>query len=37
MIPRIDDLALLEQRELITMDNGEPALTSAADSVLWPQ
>jgi hypothetical protein len=33
MVPRSDDLALLEQRGLITMDNGDPVLTAAANSV----
>jgi hypothetical protein len=32
MVPRDEDLALLEQRGLITMDGGEPTLTSAGDS-----
>ncbi|MEH6952940.1 hypothetical protein V4R08_17030 (plasmid) [Nitrobacter sp. NHB1] len=34
MVPRSDDLALLEQRGLVTMSEGEPALTDAANSVI---
>jgi hypothetical protein len=33
MVPRSDDLALLEQRGLIPMDNGDSVLTDAANSV----
>jgi hypothetical protein len=32
MVPHDEDLALLEQRGLITMDHGEPALTEAGRS-----
>nr|WP_041359207.1 hypothetical protein [Nitrobacter hamburgensis] len=32
--PASDDLALLGQRGLITMDNGQPILTDAANSVI---
>jgi hypothetical protein len=32
--PRSNDLALLEQRGLITMNNGEPVLTDAANLVI---
>jgi hypothetical protein len=32
MVPNDEDLALLEQRGLITMDHGEPALTEAGRS-----
>jgi ABC-type cobalamin/Fe3+-siderophores transport system ATPase subunit len=34
MVPHDDDLALLEQRGLITVEGGEPVLTSAGDSVI---
>jgi hypothetical protein len=34
MPPSNDDLALLEQRGLITMNDGEPALADAANSVI---
>jgi hypothetical protein len=33
MAPSSDDLALLEQRGLITMNDGEPVLTEAANSI----
>ena len=35
--PNIEDLALLEQRGLITMDDGELVLTDAANSVIDPE
>jgi hypothetical protein len=34
MVPHEDDLALLEQRSLITMGDGEPALTEAGRSAI---
>jgi hypothetical protein len=34
MPPSNDDLALLEQRGLITVNDGAPALTEAANSVI---
>ena len=37
MAPNREDLALLEQRGLITMDDGELVLTDAANSVIDPE
>ena len=34
MPPSNDDLALLEQRGLITVNDGEPVLTDAADPII---
>jgi hypothetical protein len=34
MVPHDEDLALLEQRGLIKMDDGEPALTEAGRSAI---
>jgi ABC-type lipoprotein export system ATPase subunit len=34
MVPHEDDLALLVQRNLITRDDGEPALTEAGRSAI---
>jgi hypothetical protein len=34
MLPHEDDLALLVQRNLITRDDGEPALTEAGRSAI---
>jgi hypothetical protein len=36
IVPRSDDLALLEQLGLITTDDGKLVLTTAADQILWP-
>ena len=36
MAPNSEDLALLEQRGLITMDDGELVLTDEANSVIDP-